>query len=274
MATIVDDSEDVVTEAQSKTQSVKLQSSDVLDCPICFEPLKKPIYQCTNGHLSCSSCCKKINNRCSFCTSPIGDIRCRAMEKVIEATIVPCPNAKYGCKESTTYGNKSSIHEKVCVFARCFCPLQNCNYVGSYTDLKGHANAAHSWEEYGLISFVFDRPLIFGMNINEKKMVVFREEEDGDLVVVQAFKGTEGVSVTVSCIAPLSPGIRNLSCSVAKLNECTTLRLRLRVKNIQKVSEQMQFEDGFMFIPSYMLSGGHMKMQICIGCDGYKYIHI
>lgn len=214
-----------------------------------------------------------MNKRCSFCRSPIGDIRCRAMEKVIETTIVPCPNAKYGCKESTAYGIESSSHEKLCVFAPCFCPVQNCNYVGSYTDLIDHTHAAHFWDEDELIPFVFDSPLIFGMNLSKKKMAVLQEEKDGDLIVVQAFVGPEGVSVTVSCIAPLAPGIRNLSCSLAKLNQYTTLRLGLVVKKIQKVNGQMQFEDGFMFIPSYMLSGDNLKMQICIGSE-YKYIHI
>lgn len=49
MATIGNDFEDVITEAQSETpkssQSVKLQSSDVLDCPTCCEPLMSTIYQ-------------------------------------------------------------------------------------------------------------------------------------------------------------------------------------------------------------------------------------
>lgn len=51
IATIDNGFEDVVTEAESgsqsssSSQSVKLQSSDVLDCPTCCEPLKRPIYQ-------------------------------------------------------------------------------------------------------------------------------------------------------------------------------------------------------------------------------------
>lgn len=49
MATIGNDFEDGITEAQSETpkssQSVKLQSSDVLDCPTCCEPLMSTIYQ-------------------------------------------------------------------------------------------------------------------------------------------------------------------------------------------------------------------------------------
>lgn len=63
---------------------------------------------------------------------------------------------------------------------------------------------------------MFDTPLIFGMNLGTKNMVFFREEKEGDLIVVQAFKGSEGVYVTLNCIAPMAPGIRNLSCSLAR----------------------------------------------------------
>ncbi|VVB02886.1 unnamed protein product [Arabis nemorensis] len=275
MATIVN--EDLTTEQQSESpkssQSVKLQSTEVLDCPTCCEPLTRPIYQCKNGHLACSSCCKKMNKTCSFCRSHIGDIRCRAMEKVIEASIVPCPNEKYGCKETTMYCNQSS-HEKICIFVRCSCPVPNCNYVGSYPDLKRHACAAHYWDEG--VQFVFDRPMIIDMNLGKKMMVVLKEEKEGDLIVVQAFKGSEsqgGVYVTVNRMAPMTPSIRDFSCSLAKLNQYSTLRIGSMVKKIQKVSEQRHPKDDVMWIPPNMLSGNFWKMQICIGY-GYKYIHI
>ncbi|CAH2065706.1 unnamed protein product [Thlaspi arvense] len=284
MATIGNDSEDVITEAQSRRsvssspsgsssqQSVKLKCSEVLDCPTCCEPLKKPIYQCTNGHIACSSCCKKLKRKCPFCRSHIGDIRCRAMEKVLEASIVPCRNAVYGCRETISYGDQSS-HEKRCVFIRCTCPLSHCNYTGSYSDLKQHARSSHSWDAENLIPFVFDAPQIFSMNLCKRKMTVFQEEKEGDLVVVQALKGSHGVYMTVSCIAPMAREVHELSCSLAKLNAYTTLKLGLMVKKIQKVEEQQEPKDDFMLIPSYMLSGDHMKMQICIGSE-FKYVHI
>ena len=44
-----EEEENVTTDEQSgspkSSQPVKLQSSDVLDCPTCCEPLKRPIYQ-------------------------------------------------------------------------------------------------------------------------------------------------------------------------------------------------------------------------------------
>ncbi|CAO2174430.1 unnamed protein product [Urochloa humidicola] len=45
---------------------------EVLDCPVCFEPLRPPIFQCAVGHLICSSCFSKLPNpkKCHHCSRP------------------------------------------------------------------------------------------------------------------------------------------------------------------------------------------------------------
>ncbi|ESQ47267.1 hypothetical protein EUTSA_v10027819mg [Eutrema salsugineum] len=236
--------------------SVMLLDPDVLDCPICCEPLKIPIFQCDNGHLACSMCCNKVKNICPSCTLPIGYSRCRAMEKVIEATRVSCLNAKYGCKENISYGNQSS-HEKLCVFTPCSCPILDCNYTGYYKDLNNHVRAKHKND---LIPFVWDVSKGISLDL-DKKTTVLQEENDGEVIVVQVFKGLHAVYVTVSCLAPLVPGVRKLSCSLVNLTVDSSLRQGFMVKNIQKVRNE-QPEDGFMVIPSYMLSG---NLLISIG---------
>ncbi|KAL0866647.1 hypothetical protein Bca101_045765 [Brassica carinata] len=110
---------------------------DVLDCPVCFEPLTIPIFQCDNGHLACSSCCSKLRDICPTCGSPIGHIRCRGMETVIESVFLPCINAKLGCAKRIPF-LKQSTHKKECCFSFCSCPVQDCNYTGTYTDLYDH----------------------------------------------------------------------------------------------------------------------------------------
>ncbi|KAF8048246.1 hypothetical protein N665_2591s0001 [Sinapis alba] len=260
-------------DASSSQLSVKLKSSELLDCPTCLDPLMGPIYQCTNGHLTCSSCLGKVRNQCPFCRMPIGEIRCRAMERLIESSLVPCCNAIYGCRETSPYGNQSR-HEKACAYVPCFCPLPDCNYTGAYKNLQAHTRASHSWDVENLTPFVFDTPQMFNMNLAKKMTAVFQEKKEGDLIVVQAFKGTQGgVLVTVSSIVPSISGLRDLSCSIAKLNGYTTLKLGLMVKKIQNVREQEEPKDAFMFIPDYMLSDDQCKMQICVGRK-YKYAHI
>lgn len=88
-------------------------------------------HQCENGHIACSSCCLKLRSKCPVCALPIGNYRCRIMERDVEAIIVPCPNAKHGCTEKFSYG-KEIAHEKECGFALCYCPTPNCKYTGVY----------------------------------------------------------------------------------------------------------------------------------------------
>ncbi|CAF2138526.1 unnamed protein product [Brassica napus] len=248
----------------SPPKSMTLPNSDVLDCPCCFEPLKRPVFQCNNGHLACYSCCTKLKKKCSLCAMPIGDTRCRPIEKVIKTCLVACSNAKYGCKQSTRY-DKVANHEKLYVFAPCSCPVRNCNYVGSYKDLNNHFRATHKRIPGEIVSFVFNSPKLFGLDHNDDQ-VIFQEEKEGDLVVVKGFKRSDGVCVTVRRIAPIVKEIPKLSCSIARLKAHSTLRLGFQVDNVQKVGEQqVQPENNFMLIPSHMSGCCHcMKMQICI----------
>ncbi len=54
--------------------------ADAFDCPVCWEPLRRPIYQCVNGHLICRSCIGRIERThkvCPTCRVALGDrIRC------------------------------------------------------------------------------------------------------------------------------------------------------------------------------------------------------
>ncbi|KAL6213249.1 hypothetical protein ACLB2K_012696 [Fragaria x ananassa] len=50
--------------------NVTLNDPRAFDCPICFEPLTIPVFQCDdNGHIACCNCSSKIN-RCPSCCSP------------------------------------------------------------------------------------------------------------------------------------------------------------------------------------------------------------
>ncbi|CAL9224515.1 unnamed protein product [Arabidopsis halleri] len=247
--------------------SVTLLDPDVLDCPICCEPLKIPIFQCDNGHLACTLCCAKVRNRCPSCTLPIGYVRCRAMEKVIETSRVSCPNTKYGCKENIVYGNRFS-HEKVCVFTPCSCPIVDCNYSGYYKEVNNHVRVEHKDD---LISFVWNTRLTLSLDLNEKTTIL-QEENDGDVIVVQVFKALHAVYLSVSCIAPLAPGVGKFSCGLLNITVDSLLKQGFMVKNVQKVTNELP-EDGFMLIPSYLLSGNeNLNLQIWIG-RGRVFVH-
>ncbi|CAK9317994.1 unnamed protein product [Citrullus colocynthis] len=73
------------------SQNVTLINSEILDC---CEPLTIPVFQCENGDVACSDCCSKNVEECPFCHKKIGDIRCRAIEAVLESLRGACQNSK------------------------------------------------------------------------------------------------------------------------------------------------------------------------------------
>lgn len=77
-------------------------------------------------------------------------------------------------------------------------------------------------------------------------MVTFQEEkESDDINVVQHFIDHSGFTV------PIALQVLKLSSNLGKLKHYSTLRLELRVNNIEKASErEEQPKDGYMLICS------------------------
>ncbi|KAF0918382.1 hypothetical protein E2562_023543 [Oryza meyeriana var. granulata] len=78
---------------------------------------------------ACGSCCVGMNRACPCCSEPIGDIRCRPLEKVFAAMSAPCKFRATGCMETVGYNEKRS-HEASCPHASCRCPFDGCSYEG------------------------------------------------------------------------------------------------------------------------------------------------
>ncbi|XP_010415205.1 PREDICTED: E3 ubiquitin-protein ligase SINA-like 2 [Camelina sativa] len=244
------------------TRSGTMFELDLLDCPICCHALTIPIFQCDNGHIACSSCCTKVRNKCPSCTLPIGNFRSRIMERVVEAVIVPCPNAKLGCTEKFSYG-KELAHEKKCRFALCYCPEPGCDFSGVYKDLYSHYYANHD-DEDSWNKFVCGRSSGAWLHISDK-ILVLQESADGPLVVVQCFKEPQGFYVTVNCIAPSAPGVGEFSYHLSYKSGGKTMTFELEeMERIQKVSYRTPEKD-FMLVPYYFQEQGiRLKMNICI----------
>lgn len=222
-------------------------------------------FQCDNGHISCSTCCNKLRNKCPSCALPIGHIRCRAMERVIKAVIVPCPNVKFGCTQKFSYGEELT-HEKECTFSLCSCPARYCNYTGFYKDLYSHFKTHEGVTEYSC-------PFTFGdkytaevyLALGKYTSFVMKEYNDGLLFVVQYFIEPHGVFVTVSCIAPSALEVGEFSCHISTVVEKYKMTFDLpKVKRIRKLIFQTPEED-FMLVPTYFLHGRKaLKLRLCI----------
>ncbi|ESQ28691.1 hypothetical protein EUTSA_v10018712mg [Eutrema salsugineum] len=241
------DGDEVIT--TTEVRSGTLFNLNLLDCPICCHALTSDIFQCDNGHIACSSCCTKLRNKCPFCTFPIGNYRCRAMERIVEAIMVPCPNAKHGCTEKLSYG-KELVHVKECSFSLCYCPAPNCNYSGVYKDIYSHYDANHRniWHQ-----FICGCSRSACVRISGGSLVL-QERRGGPLVVVQSFKEPQGVYVTVNCIAPSAPGVGKFSYDLTYSIGVNSMTFGSREMNrVQKVSFQTPEKD-FMLIPHYFQS--------------------
>ncbi|CAF2096423.1 BnaA05g11490D [Brassica napus] len=248
--------------------SAKLLDLEALNCPICCVPLTSNIFQCDNGHIACPTCCNKLRNKCPSCALPIGLIRCRAMERVIKAVIVPCPNSMSGCIKKFSYGNELT-HEKECSFSRCYCPARNCNYTGSYKDLYSHFKTHNSERGYSY-KFLFGEFAEVYFVLTEYTSVVMRENEAGLLFVVQCFSEPYGVYVTVSCIAPSADEIGEFSCfiSTTAVNYSIPHNIMTfkspKVMKIRKLSSETPEKD-FFLVPSFFFPGRQaLKLRICI----------
>ncbi|RID55649.1 hypothetical protein BRARA_G02898 [Brassica rapa] len=253
------DDEVTVTE---EVRSGTLFELDLLDCPVCCHALTRPVFQCDNGHIACSSCCTNLRSKCPSCTLPIGVYRNRMMERVVEAVIVPCPNAKHGCTEMFSYG-KELVHEKECSFALCYCPRRGCNYAGLCKDLYRHYYNCSSAREYFRCGYNVQA----WMHIRDK-ILVLQEGREGPLVAIQCFEEEQGVYVTVNCIAPCVPGVSEFSFQLSYSSyggADKTMSFGLGEMNrIQKVCFQTPDKD-FMFVPHYFLAGRtSLKMNICV----------
>ncbi|KAJ4797931.1 E3 ubiquitin-protein ligase [Rhynchospora pubera] len=100
--------------------------SDLLDCSICFHPLRPPLYQCMNGHVACSSCRSKLPDKCHICTLPV-PFRNIALEKVLESVHLPCIYAHFGCRLSISYSQRQ-LHADTCPFGPSSCPIPACSH--------------------------------------------------------------------------------------------------------------------------------------------------
>ncbi|RID70305.1 hypothetical protein BRARA_C02335 [Brassica rapa] len=235
-----------------KTRSAMLDFG-VLDCPICIEPLSIPIFQCPS------------------CALPVGHSRCRAMETLLKSVFLPCQNAKYGCTETVAFG-KEPTHEKDCTFAEyCCCPVQYCNYAGSYIDLYLHYVSSN----HMTVSEQIRDELCIGiscgikMNISDKILIqratfVQRATVERLLFAVQCFKEPFGVYVTVSCIAPSIQEVGPFSYRlIYTVDGQTIIYKSSEMKKIREVSLQTP-QDNYMLIPHSLLRGELLEMRLCI----------
>ncbi|KAL3525505.1 hypothetical protein ACH5RR_013877 [Cinchona calisaya] len=241
--------------------SVTLTDPDVLDCPICLEPLSIPVFQCENGHVACTSCCSKIRNKCPSCSWPIGYNRCRAIEKVLESVKVSCRNLMYGCTCIVKYCHKLE-HDHRCIFTPCSCPLLNCNFVGSCWHMGSHFNYSHPTS---VNTFLFDK--LFSVSLEKsQKFTILRESNETIIFILNHFSESRGSAINIVCLAPPGSGSR-FSYELKAIDGDTSIQLLSSVESITKWVDCPPARK-FLLVPSYYTSScGRLKLNVRIRKD-------
>jgi len=113
----------------------------LFECPVCFEHIVPPIYQCLHGHLICNKCVVMCEN-CPTCRNHFNIQRNLYMEKVSYLIKFPCRNTLTGCNQQMFIGPKE-IHEQECCFRHYQCFFNNCAWKGYQHELHSHMTKNH-----------------------------------------------------------------------------------------------------------------------------------
>lgn len=115
----------------------------LFECPVCFDYVLPPIFQCESGHLICTQCKPKVAC-CPSCRGPLGGVRNLAMEKVAETVQFPCKYVHSGCILRFLHKAKRA-HEEMCEYRpySCPCPGTSCKWHGNLDLVLDHLLTAH-----------------------------------------------------------------------------------------------------------------------------------
>jgi len=114
-----------------------------LECPVCFESMMPPIFQCSEGHLICNVCRPKIT-KCPTCRKELGNIRNRALEQCVAKVLLPCSFACNGCPEKIRVRDMKK-HLEVCKYRSYACPRSRskCSWEGPIDSISDHLVNRH-----------------------------------------------------------------------------------------------------------------------------------
>ncbi|OAY77661.1 E3 ubiquitin-protein ligase SINA-like 10 [Ananas comosus] len=259
-----DEEEEEEDRGEEKGEAIRVMiDPDVLDCSICFEPLRPPLYQCQKGHAACSSCWSLRNNKCHICLRRVTLSRIFSLEKLVESIAVSCSYAKWGCPESVNYAEKAA-HEETCIFGPSKCPFPRCTYEGYIGLSPTHFSANHNKTPKG-----FSYNQSFKINVLRGEpftLLIAWNDYVGKHVFLLANKnlGSLGCALSLTC---LHSGVLNCHFSYDIMaNDGSGASLQFK-DNVVVVREWNELEkaDISLVVPKYFRnSDGEFELDLCI----------
>ncbi|CAG7823636.1 unnamed protein product [Allacma fusca] len=118
------------------------QVQEVLECPVCFEIPRPPIYNCYTGHIICGGCKGKIRE-CPLCRQEYSDSRNYVAEKLAESCTFKCPFAEQGCDAMIKLAQEAR-HSNDCNYRPLGCEVFPCKTSEvAYKDYISHMKTKH-----------------------------------------------------------------------------------------------------------------------------------
>ncbi len=114
-----------------------------LECTVCLYP-QPPMYQCSNGHLLCTDCERKLTH-CPTCRVDLTiKVRNILADQIIEALPPRCKFAIKGCRAFSKTNFEKLQHEKICPFRLVNCPCDSdCRIEVHFNGIMKHVEVNH-----------------------------------------------------------------------------------------------------------------------------------
>lgn len=139
-------------------------------CPICWEHIIPPIFQCPNGHIICNICYYKVK-LCPTCRISLKNgSRCRNMEMVASNLLYPCCFTIEGCNKKLSFQELRN-HEKCCEYSENYnCKLIKDNVTCSWSGRPFHFET-HLKDKH-MDSIIYPEAATFEAFVNIKNQVI------------------------------------------------------------------------------------------------------
>lgn len=170
---------------------------------------------------------------------------------------MPCPNEKYGCRETIDYTQKTK-HEEECIYVPCYCPISGCDFVASSEVLSNHFSNKH---EDSQIKFSYGQSFVVSLK-SDDDAIVLHEKYDGKLFILNNSTMFLGNAVNICCFGP---NASESKCSYRIMSRSQRCKLKLHsfVTNVQQVTSGTLSPE-FLMIPHG--TSEPLKLEICITC--------
>ncbi|PSN45752.1 hypothetical protein C0J52_13792 [Blattella germanica] len=148
-----------VTEAPQVDNIERDSIVNLLECPVCMDTMRPPIFQCQNGHSICNKC-KPGLTKCPTCRGALITTRNLLAEQLAYKVVYFCPNKDRGCFENVSLEDMKK-HETSCPYRMYECLVgkdSGCAWVGRRSEILRHMEEKHSKYIYrsDLCSFKYE----------------------------------------------------------------------------------------------------------------------